>query len=46
VIDLRLHDAGDLAVPLRAAPDLALRPHRQFAQLVNGRMIVARDLVG
>lgn len=34
-IDLSLHDAGDCPVPLRAAPDLALRPKRQRAQFLD-----------
>src|SRR3546814_15587144 len=45
MIDLRLHDAGYLAVPFRAALDLAFRPQRMFAQLMHGRVIVAVNLV-
>ena len=45
MIDLRLHDAGDLAVALRTAPDLPLRPHRQLAQLMHRGVVVAPDLV-
>ena len=46
MIDLRLHDAGNLAVPLRAAPHLPFRPKGQLAQLVNSRVIVAGMLIG
>src|SRR5688572_7184295 len=45
MINLRLHDAGDLTVALRAAPDLPLRPHRQLAQFMHRRMIISPDLV-
>ena len=41
MIDLRLHDPGDLAMPFRAAPDLAFRPQRVFAQFMHSRMIAA-----
>jgi hypothetical protein len=37
---LQLHDAGNLTVPLRAAPHMPFRPHQQFAQLVDGQVIV------
>src|SRR3546814_11675919 len=46
VIDLRFQDPGDLAVPFRAAPDLALGPERMRPQFVNRRMIVILDLIG
>jgi hypothetical protein len=46
MINLRLHDAGDLSVPLRAAPDLALGPYRQLSQLTHCRVVVALDLIG
>ena len=46
VVDLRLHQPGDLAVALGAAPDHALGPDRVLAQLVDRRMVVAGDLVG
>src|SRR3546814_260783 len=46
MINLCLHDPGDLSVTLGAAPDLSFRPQRMLAQFVNGRMVVARGLVG
>jgi hypothetical protein len=45
VIDLRLHEPGDLPVTFRAAPDLAFGPGRQVAKLVYRRMVVVRHLV-
>jgi hypothetical protein len=41
-IELRLHDAGHRAVPLRRAPDLRLRPGREPAQFLNLGLRVRR----
>src|SRR3546814_4339135 len=46
MVHLRLHDPGDLSVPLGAAPDLAFRPERMLAQFFDRRMIVVGDQVG
>src|SRR3546814_11251668 len=46
MVDLRLHDAGDLAMTLGAAPDLAFGPERMLAQFFDRRMIVIGDQVG
>src|SRR3546814_2609599 len=46
MIDLRLHDARYLAVPLGAAPHLPLRPEGECAQLMHGGMIVICNLIG
>lgn len=46
MVDLRLHDAGDLAMALGAAPHLRFGPQRVFAQLVDGGVIVVLDLIG
>ena len=40
VVDLRLHDTGNLAVAFRAAPDLPFRPERVFAKLLHRGMVV------
>src|SRR3546814_18027996 len=44
MVDLRLHDAGDLAMTLGAAPDLAFGPKRMLAQFFDRRMIVRSDV--
>src|SRR3546814_12784653 len=46
MIDLRLHDARYLAVPLGAAPHLPLRPGGECAQLMHGGMIVICNMIG
>src|SRR3546814_8164353 len=46
MVDLRLHDPGDLAVTLGAAPDLAFGPERMLTQFLDRGMIVVGDLVG
>jgi hypothetical protein len=46
VIDLRLFDARNVAVPFWAASDHPLRPEGMLSQLVNGGMIVTRRLIG
>src|SRR3546814_5765975 len=46
MIDLRLHDAGDLAMAFGTAPDLAFGPDGMLPQLLDRRMIVVGDLVG
>src|SRR3546814_20729817 len=46
MIDLRLHDAGDLPVALGAAPDLTFGPKRLLAQFLDGGLIVVDDQVG
>ena len=38
-VDLRLEDAGQCAVPLRTAPDLAFGPLREGAQFLHLRML-------
>ncbi|MNT30774.1 hypothetical protein D3C72_1665840 [compost metagenome] len=45
MVDLKLHDPGNLAVALGAAPDHAFRPQGVFAQFVDGGMIVVIDLI-
>ena len=45
MINLRLHDTGDLAVALRAAPDLPLLLSSTVAQLADGRVVVSPDLI-
>src|SRR3546814_1427634 len=35
MVDLRFHDAGDLAVPFGAAPDHAFGPERMLAKLMR-----------
>src|SRR3546814_7087645 len=46
MVDLRVHDAGDLAVPFGAAPNHAFRPERMLAKLMHRRVIIVLDLVG
>src|SRR3546814_7408945 len=46
MVDLRLHDAGDLAVPFGTAPHHRFRPQGMLAQLMDCRMIVTLDLIG
>src|SRR3546814_11795754 len=46
MVDLRFHDAGDLAVPFGTAPDHALGPERMLAKLMHRRVIIVLDLVG
>src|SRR3546814_6733048 len=46
MVDLRLHDAGDLAVALGAAPDVTFGPERMLPQFLDRRMIVIGDEVG
>ena len=38
MVDLGLHDAGDLAVTFRAAPDMSFRPHRMGAKFGDGAL--------
>ena len=40
MVDLQLHQAGDLAMPFRTAPDHALRPEGVLAQLAHRRVVV------
>ncbi len=46
MVDLGLHDAGDLAVPLRAAPHLTFRPQGMLAQFVDGGVVIGLHLIG
>jgi hypothetical protein len=46
IVDLRLHQPGDLTVPFGTAPDHSLRPDRVLAQFADRRMVVACHLVG
>lgn len=46
MVDLDLHDPGDLSVPLGATPHLPFRPQRMFTQFMDGGMIVILDLIG
>ena len=46
LVDLRLHQAGHLAVALGAAPDHALGPERELAQLLDFADGRRGDLVG
>src|SRR3546814_17846846 len=46
MVDLRLQDAGDLAVPFGTAPHHRFRPQGMLAQLMDCRMIVTLDLIG
>jgi len=46
MIDLSLHDADAPALPLRTAPDLPFRPHRQLTRFMHGGMINAGHRIG
>ena len=46
MVDLRLHDSGDLAMTLGAAPDMTFGPERMLAKFLDRRMIVIGDQVG
>src|SRR3546814_1599777 len=46
MIDLRLHDARYLAVPLGAEPHLPLRQEGECAQPMHGGMIVICNMIG
>lgn len=45
MVDLRLHDAGDLAVPFGATPHLSLGSQGVLAQFMHGGMIIVLYLV-
>ncbi len=46
MVDLRLHDASDLAMAFGAAPQLRFGPQGMLPQFMHGGMIVVLHLIG